>query len=240
VVTAVTTIAQHGPTVKAYATGTAANLTAEQNAVVKAIAGDPTIVVKVKAAATQYAPQLATAAKIDPATQAALKANPSDPAAQARAAADVAGLPVSTVAQVAAAGAHAKAGQATPADLAVLAANGKQVQAAGDQLKALAAMPASAKQLLATYGKPLQDKNVQDGLLYLKAHGPAVKDAAAAAPGEWQNMLWIAVGGEVLFIPFIFVMAGVWSPRKARRQTAEHEAWLRAELAKSSRKSELV
>jgi MFS family permease len=235
VVGAVTTIAQQGPAVKAFATGTAPTLTAEQNATVKAIATDPTIAVKVKTAATKYAPELATAAKIDPATKAALQANPTDKAVQVKAVADVAGLPVPTVAQTLAAGAIAKTGHATPAQLAVLAANGPKVQAAAAQLAALGKVPAADKALLATWGPKLKDPQVQASLVYLKDHAPAVKQAMSEAPGEWQNMLWIALGGQIVFIPAIFLLVGGWSSRRARREEAEHEAWLQAELAKSKR-----
>src|SRR5205807_254159 len=93
-------------------------------------------------------------------------------------------------------------------------------------VKAIAANPASA----ATAG-PL-DANVRAALKYLQDHAPAVKQAAAESPGQWQTYFWVAVGGEVAFIPFIFVMAGFWDPRKAREQEQEHEAWVAAELAK--------
>jgi hypothetical protein len=207
------------------------NLTPSENAVVKAVAGDPSIVAKVKAAATTYAPELATAAKVDPATTAALAANPADPAAQAKAVADIAGVPVTTVAQVMVAGQHAKAGQATPVELKLLATDGAKVQFAAAQLKAAAAVPTPVKQLLRTYGPGLKDPKVQSALVYLQAHGADVKKAAAAAPHQWQHLLWIAVGGQIVFIPLIFVMVGAWDPRKARRQAAEHEAWLQAQLA---------
>jgi MFS transporter, ACS family, D-galactonate transporter len=58
-----------------------------------------------------------------------------------------------------------------------------------------------------------------------------VKKATAAAPGQWQRYFWTAVGGQVLFIPLIFVMAGLWDPRKARRQALDHDAKVAAELA---------
>jgi hypothetical protein len=93
-------------------------------------------------------------------------------------------------------------------------------------VKAIAANPAAA----ATSG-PL-DANVQAALKYLQANAPAVTKAAAESPKQWQTYFWVAVGGEVLFIPFIFVMAGFWDPRKAKKQEKEHEAWVEAELAK--------
>ena len=35
-----------------------------------------------------------------------------------------------------------------------------------------------------------------------------------------------------MFIPLIFLMAGFWSPRRARQAEEEHEALVEAELAK--------
>jgi hypothetical protein len=93
-------------------------------------------------------------------------------------------------------------------------------------VKAIAANPAAA----ATSG-PL-DANVQTALKYLQANAPAVMKAAADSPKQWQTYFWVAVGGEVAFIPFIFVMAGFWDPRKARKQEHEHEVWVEAEMAK--------
>ena len=42
------------------------------------------------------------------------------------------------------------------------------------------------------------------------------RTAAANAPGQWKAWWWVCVGGMVLFLPFIFVMTGRWSPRKAK------------------------
>ena len=44
-------------------------------------------------------------------------------------------------------------------------------------------------------------------------------------PGE-------VVGGEVVFIPLILLMAGFWDPRRAKRAELEHDAWLEEELLK--------
>jgi ACS family D-galactonate transporter-like MFS transporter len=54
---------------------------------------------------------------------------------------------------------------------------------------------------------------------------------SAQSPGQWQDYFWIAVGGQIPFIPLIFLMAGFWNPRKSRREEAEHEAWITSELA---------
>jgi ACS family D-galactonate transporter-like MFS transporter len=280
VVSAASTLVQHGPTVKALASGTAPGLDAAENTAVKAIAADPGLVGEVRALATRYAPELATAAKLTPATRAALAANRASPAAQAAAVSQISGLPVTTVTRVITLGSRdavqlataqaidpgtraalfaspgdaaaqakavteiAAAFRLTPAqaaarlsglpagDLAFMAARAPQVRAAAAQLTALGKVPAADKALLATYGPPLRDPKVQAALQALQQQAPAVKKAAAAAPAQWQHYFWIAVGGQVLFIPLIFVMAGLWDPRKARRQALDHEAKVAAELAR--------
>jgi ACS family D-galactonate transporter-like MFS transporter len=67
---------------------------------------------------------------------------------------------------------------------------------------------------------------------YLTAHGTLVVSAAAAAPGQWKDWWWVCVGGEVVFIPLILLMAGRWSPRRAREDAAEHERLVQEELAR--------
>jgi hypothetical protein len=58
--------------------------------------------------------------------------------------------------------------------------------------------------------------------------GPGGPEAAAA--GQWRTWLWVCVGGEVVFVPFIFVMAGRWSPKKAREEAEAHETLVEHEL----------
>ena len=58
-----------------------------------------------------------------------------------------------------------------------------------------------------------------------------VQKAQADAPHQWQTWWWVCVGGQILFLPFVFVMAGRWSPRKAREDEREHEALVQRELA---------
>ena len=101
------------------------------------------------------------------------------------------------------------------------------------QLKTIA--PYSAElTLMAPYGPQLTalSKVPTADLAYLKAHGPDVVSAAAAAPGEWKNWWWICVGGEVVFIPLIFLMTGRWSPRRAREDAEAHERLVQDEMAK--------
>jgi len=283
VVSTVTTLVEKGAAVQSAADGKDPSLTPAQNAAVKAVAADPTIVTKVQGLAAKDQSQLATAAKIDPATQAALAKNPTDQAAQVKALSEISGVAAADVATVLTLNAqHANALAAGAAlDLAtatglladptntallqkavgevvtnlgisqadavarltelasipirqllVVQANGTKVLAAGAQLTALAAVPPADLAFLGKYGTPLQDLKVQASLKNLQANAPAVLKAAKDSPKQWQKYFWIAVGGEVLFIPLIFVMAGFWDPRKAKVQEQEHEAMVDAELAK--------
>ncbi|HEX4830614.1 MAG TPA: MFS transporter [Trebonia sp.] len=110
--------------------------------------------------------------------------------------------------------------QASPTDTAAA------TKAVGEIATAFKISPAAATtRLQAVAAVPRAD------LLFLNQHGPAVQDAAAAAPGQWKDWWWVCVGGMVLFLPFILIMAGRWSPRKARADTAEHERAVAAELA---------
>jgi ACS family D-galactonate transporter-like MFS transporter len=72
---------------------------------------------------------------------------------------------------------------------------------------------------------------LQKGLTTLAAQGPAVAEAAADSPKQWQTYFFVGVGGEVVFIPLILLMAGFWDPRTARRAEEEHEARIAQELA---------
>jgi MFS family permease len=283
IVTTVTPLVQDGPTVQAAASGQDPTLNPMQNAVVKAVAADPAIVDKVQTLAAKYKAQLATAARLTPATQAALTKDPSNTTTQAAALSEISGKPVADVARVidlsgrytqelataqaiddqtiatvltnpadAAATARADDEIATklgvsPADaqtrldalrlvplpdLLFMSSNGDAVQKAADQLTALAAVPAADLDYLDKYGTPLQNPRVQAVLMYLDKHGAKVQKAAKDSPGQWQTYFWIAVGGEIVFIPLIFLMAGPWRPSTARRQDAEHRASVDAELAR--------
>ena len=41
----------------------------------------------------------------------------------------------------------------------------------------------------------------------------------------------MCAGGEAVFIPLIFLMAGRWDPRRARQDAAAHERRVQEELA---------
>ena len=51
-----------------------------------------------------------------------------------------------------------------------------------------------------------------------------VQAAAADAHSEWQDWLWICVVCQLLFIPFILLMRGYWSPRAARAEVERHDS----------------
>jgi hypothetical protein len=71
---------------------------------------------------------------------------------------------------------------------------------------------------------------LSQALATLSAVGPEVAQAAADSPEQWRTYFFIGVGGEVVFIPLIFLMAGFWDPRKAKVAEQEHEARIAAEM----------
>jgi MFS family permease len=203
VISTVTTIIQQGPVVQQIAAGRDPHLSATENAAVAAIAANPAIVPKVQSLAATYGPELATGAAIDPAAQQALAANPADKAAQVKAVGEIA------------AGLHV-----SPA-------------AAAARRVALAKVPAADLAFLTKYGPPLQDPKVTANLKYLSVNAPKVLKAEKDGPGQWQDYFWACVAGSVIFIPLIWVMAGYWDPRRAKRAIREHDALAEAELAKA-------
>ena len=67
-------------------------------------------------------------------------------------------------------------------------------------------------------------------LAFLSAHGTQLQRAQTTSPGEWRTWWWVCVGSEAALIPFVFVMAGRWNPRRARREEQEHERVVEREL----------
>jgi MFS family permease len=110
--------------------------------------------------------------------------------------------------------------QASPSDTAA------QTTAVGEIAKAFSISPTDAGARLVALSKV-----PQADLVFLGEHGKEVQDAAASAPGQWKAWWWVCVGGMVLFLPFVFVMTGRWSPRKARQDAEEHERKVQEELA---------
>jgi MFS family permease len=118
---------------------------------------------------------------------------------------------------------------ADPQTLAALQANPNDLTAG---LKAATEVAAATHvsvgqattQLLALKALPPTD------LAFLQAHGTQLLNAQSAAPREWRTWWWVCVGTEVAFIPFVFVMTGRWSPRRARQDEREHEQRIQAEF----------
>ncbi|MEO6884966.1 MAG: hypothetical protein ABI232_01585, partial [Jatrophihabitantaceae bacterium] len=362
IVTTVSTLVEQGPSVSAAAAqadaaGAANSPSAPR--IVEALQAHPEIGAQTATYAAKYGAQLATAAKIDPATAAKLAANPNDGAAVAQALSDLSGVPVSETMPLAAVSkvdqATLAALQANPADqaagvkavseisgvsvadvvtiatlnaqhgpalaaaqaidtatittlltdktntaaltkavgeitsklgisaadaqarladlatipvpqLLLLQSSGTNVIDAQKALQAAATIPAADQAKVKTAGMALQsvatippevttfftktgpstlgaanfaaltntsNANLQSALATLSSPtGVKVAKAATDSPKQWRNYFWIAVGGEVVFIPLIFLLTGYWDPRKAKKAEQDHEAWVKAELAK--------
>jgi MFS transporter, ACS family, D-galactonate transporter len=159
----------------------------------------------VSTAVTTRAPQLGAVQAIDPAVLAALQANPADQAAGAKAVGQISaalGTDVATSVQIL----QSLADPAVQSDLG----------------------------LVQQYGTVLTDANTAipaDDLAYLSAHGSEVAQAQEDNPHQWQRWWWICVAAQILFIPFVFVMTGRWSPKKAKQDEDEHERRVQEELA---------
>ena len=121
---------------------------------------------------------------------------------------------------------------ANPATVARLQKVGSPPSAADQRFLATAAK-ALGPANLAALAKPTPALGA--ALKTLSANGPAVARAAADSPGQWRTFFFVGVGGEVVFIPLILLMAGFWDPRAAKRAELEHDRWLEQEMAKLGR-----
>ncbi|MGI9155400.1 MAG: MFS transporter, partial [Marmoricola sp.] len=213
-----------------------------------------------QALAAKYAPELATAQKLSPATSSALAKNPTDQTAGIKAVSELTKIPVTDVASVAklsaTQGPAIEAAQAVdPTTIATLLTDKTNVaaltKAVGEITSTLGISKAEALSRLQSLASiPVTDllRLQSDGPKILKAETslkalgnvPAadlallskVQKASEESPKQWRSYFWIAVGGEVVFIPLIFLLTGAWSPRTARRKEEEHEAFIEAELAR--------
>lgn len=91
--------------------------------------------------------------------------------------------------------------QAHPADTALQAQAAQQVGIAGLTTVAKAKAP----------------------LAVLQRYGTSVAQASHNNASDWQIWWWVCLACQILFVPFIFGMAGRWSPRKAREDFEAHE-----------------
>ncbi|GAB2679750.1 MFS transporter [Nocardia goodfellowii] len=158
----------------------------------------------------KYPQELQTLNAINPDTQAALAADPADGNAGLAAVGQVAqkfAIPVNDAI------ARLTATQAVPRDeLTVAARVAPKLADAGAKLQAINTISASDR-------------------AYLAERGPEVRQAKHDSPGQWGRWWWICLIAQVLFIPFVFVMSGHWSPRRAAAAAAAHDEVVRRELA---------
>jgi ACS family D-galactonate transporter-like MFS transporter len=209
---------------------TTATTLVEQGPVVKAVLADPTPVgqttigkvASAAAAKPQTIAQLKLVSTRDAALLAALKSHPAVAAALAKAQAAGAAPSAAQLGQIKAAlGAPAFAELVKPQtakDLTFLSQTAPRSLGAANFAAISAPTPALAK-----------------ALGTLSTTGPSVQKAATDSPKQWRTFFFVGVGGEVVFIPLILLMAGYWSPRRAKRAEEEHDAWLTAEMAKLER-----
>ncbi|MEZ0093769.1 MFS transporter [Streptacidiphilus sp. EB129] len=93
--------------------------------------------------------------------------------------------------------------------------------------------PALQAQAVQEVGLPglLAVQKAAQPLSVLQQYGPEVQAAQADNPQNWRTWWFVCLAGQLLFLPFIFVMAGRWSPKRARADAEEHQRLVDAELA---------
>jgi ACS family D-galactonate transporter-like MFS transporter len=159
----------------------------------------------------KYKTELATLAAIDPAILATPQSTTGNKAAGARAVGEIAAKfaipPAAAVARLQA------AQKIPPAELAFLRANGTKLKQAGAALRSMSTIPPA-------------------DLAFASANATKVAEAQKANPSQWQMWWWICFIGQIVFIPFVFLLTGHWAPRKAREQKQEHERLVQRELAR--------
>ncbi|MFC1429786.1 MFS transporter [Streptacidiphilus sp. N1-3] len=74
-------------------------------------------------------------------------------------------------------------------------------------------------------------QKAQPQLAILQKYGTQVQQAAKDNPGNWRTWWFVCLAGQVLFLPFLFIMAGRWSPKKAREDADEHARLVDLEMA---------
>jgi len=168
------------------------------------------IVTQLEAVKTKYPSEVQTLGAIDPSTLAALHANAHNAAADGKAIGEIA------------AHFHISSGAATTrllavatlstADLNLLFKYGTTVNAAAARLLAVSATVPKAD------------------LAYLQKYGTSVQQAQKNSPHQWQRWWWICFAGQVIFLPFVFLLTGRWSPRKAREDAQAHELAIQREM----------
>ncbi|MFI6871490.1 MFS transporter [Nocardia sp. NPDC050406] len=182
---------------------------AQVDALTKLTKGDPKEIETTLALNARYSQELATLQAVDTPTLTAIFVNPNDQAAAASAVGQIARKfnipPDQATARLIA------AQQVPTADLAVANRVAPQLTAASAKLQAVAAIPA-------------EDRD------YLAAHGTDVQQAQKDSAQQWERWWWICLAAQVIFIPFVFIMSGHWSTKKAAEEAEAHEQLVEQEL----------
>jgi MFS transporter, ACS family, D-galactonate transporter len=251
VINSVTPLVTYGPTVSAYATQYGSQIafaTANPTIVATAQSIPPNVLAtaqkippSVLATASTDATQLANAQKFAP-ELAVIQANPAL-FTKLQAYPNPAKIPPALLAQaIKAAGGGAtgigilttiSANKAAILGVIAVAPALQTVAPYASDLKTIAPYSAQLK-TIAPYSAQLTAlSKVPPGVFaYLKAHAAAVQKAAAQTVGQWKTWYWVCFGGIIFFLLSIPLLRGRWRPRDARRDEAEHEAMVQAELAK--------
>jgi MFS family permease len=201
----------------------------------------PTIV----AAAQKYSTELANAQKFAP-ELAVIQKNPALFAQAAKYTPTT--IPPALAAKlVAAAGGGSKglavlgtisANQAAITGVIAVAPQLQQIAPFAAQLTALSKVPASVIAEVSAPGVGAQLAALAKVPLsvdaYMKAHAADVSAAAAKTDSQWKTWYWICFGGVIIFLLSIPLLRGRWRTRDAKKDEAEHEAMVQAELAKLS------
>ncbi len=121
--------------------------------------------------------------------------------------------------------------QIDPATLAKLRANPSDAATIAKALheievKSRVSSSAAVARLVALSKVPKADR------AYLQAHGADVLAARAEAPTQWRRWWWVCVGGQIAFLPTVFLLTGRWRRSAAKRDLEAHRAAVEAELAR--------
>jgi ACS family D-galactonate transporter-like MFS transporter len=158
----------------------------------------------VEAAAARRLPQLQTASAIDPALLTRLAAAPTGP--------DIAAASGQISQKLGISSAEATARLTELAKPDVKADLNTVNPAATALTNANEVVGAKDVAFLGTLAKPQQKNN----------------------PQQWQTYWWITFAGQLVFIPFVFLLTGRWSPKRAKEDELEHEQLVQNELARLS------
>jgi MFS family permease len=179
----------------------------------------PTLAGQVEAITKARSAELGTASAIDPTTLATLQKTPTDATAIAKAQGEIADAfkitPAAALTRL-----IGLSSAAVQKDLAVVTPYATALQTAS------AAIPAADLALINKYGTVL--KSAQAGV-------PAdvlakLQKAKHDTPKQWQRWWWICFAAQIVFLPFVFLLTGRWSARKARKDEQDHEEMIEREM----------